>query len=478
MRLVWFRNDLRLADNPALRSCCGKSACAGDEPVAALFIISPTQWRQHKMAPIRQRFMLAQVDMLGRELAALGIPLHLLRVETFAEVPVALADLCRELGVTQLYANQAIEIDEQRRDHAVSAALAEQAVGCHWLNGCCVLPPGRVLTGSGEMFKVFTPFSRAWLKVLDEEGFVIHRAPTARGEPLPWQPLAERDFVDAALGELTADPRWPVGEVEALRRLNIFLEQAVLDYGETRDFPAIAGTSVLSPYLAAGIISPRQCVAALQQRLGYRPQSKAQPGFVWLNELIWREFYRHLLVLIPTLSMNRPFKPETAALPWSWDPDAFAAWCEGRTGYPIVDAAMRCLNTTGWMHNRLRMIVASFLTKDLHIHWRLGEDYFMSRLIDGDLAANNGGWQWAAGTGADAAPYFRVFNPTTQGQRFDPQGEFIRTWVTELADIPAAYVHQPHDWLRLKGRQDYPAPMVDHAVARVRAIEMFRSLEK
>ncbi|MCX0439569.1 deoxyribodipyrimidine photo-lyase [Aeromonas veronii] len=473
MKLVWFRHDLRLADNPALRH-----ACAGDEPVAALFIISPIQWRQHKMAPIRQRFMLAQVDMLGRELAALGIPLHLLRVETFAEVPVALADLCRELGVTQLYANQAIEIDEQRRDHAVSAALAEQAVGCHWLNGCCVLPPGRVLTGSGEMFKVFTPFSRAWLKVLDEEGFVIHRAPTARGEPLPWQPLAERDFVDAALGELTADPRWPVGEVEALRRLNIFLEQAVLDYGETRDFPAIAGTSVLSPYLAAGIISPRQCVAALQQRLGYRPQSKAQPGFVWLNELIWREFYRHLLVLIPTLSMNRPFKPETAALPWSWDPDAFAAWCEGRTGYPIVDAAMRCLNTTGWMHNRLRMIVASFLTKDLHIHWRLGEDYFMSRLIDGDLAANNGGWQWAAGTGADAAPYFRVFNPTTQGQRFDPQGEFIRTWVTELADIPAAYVHQPHDWLRLKGRQDYPAPMVDHAVARVRAIEMFRSLEK
>ncbi len=205
MKLVWFRNDLRLADNPALRH-----GCADDEPVAALFIVSPTQWQQHKLAPVRQRFMLAQVDVLGRELAALGIPLHLLRVETFAEVPAALAELCRELGVTQLYANQAIEIDELRRDQAVTAALAEQAVGCHWLNGCCVLPPGRVLTGSGEMFKVFTPFSRAWLKALDEDGFVIHRAPTARGEPLPWQPLAERDFVDAALGELTADPagRW------------------------------------------------------------------------------------------------------------------------------------------------------------------------------------------------------------------------------------------------------------------------------
>ena len=473
MKLVWFRNDLRLADNPALRHACAE---AGE--VAALFVISPTQWQQHKMAPIRQQFLLAQVDELGKALAAHGIPLHLLRVETFAEMPTALASLSRELGVSQLYANQAIEIDEQRRDLAVSAMLAEQEVSCHWFNGCCVLPPGRVLTGSGEMFKVFTPFSRAWLKALEEDGFVIHRAPAPRAEPLSWQPLAEREWVDGALSEVTPDLRWPVGEVEAQRRLHAFLEQAVLDYGETRDFPAQAGTSILSPYLAAGTISPRQCVGALQQRLGHRPQSKAEPGFVWLNELVWREFYRHLLVLVPTLSMNLPFKPETAALPWSWDPVAFAAWCEGRTGYPIVDAAMRCLNATGWMHNRLRMIVASFLTKDLHIHWRLGEDYFMSQLIDGDLAANNGGWQWAAGTGADAAPYFRVFNPTTQGQRFDPQGDFIRTWVTELADIPAAYVHQPHDWLRLKGGRGYPAPMVDHALARVKAIEMFRNLEK
>ncbi|WP_429234022.1 deoxyribodipyrimidine photo-lyase [Aeromonas salmonicida] len=473
MKLVWFRNDLRLADNPALRHACAE---AGE--VAALFVISPTQWQQHKMAPIRQQFLLAQVDELGRALAALGISLHLLRVETFAEMPTALASLSSELGVSQLYANQAIEIDEQRRDLAVSAMLAEQEVSCHWFNGCCVLPPGRVLTGAGEMFKVFTPFSRAWLKALEEDGFVIHRAPAPRAEPLPWQPLAEREWSYGALGEVTPDPRWPVGEAEAQRRLHAFLEQAVLDYGETRDFPAQAGTSILSPYLAAGIISPRQCVGGLQQRLGHRPQSKAEPGFVWLNELVWREFYRHLLVLVPTLSMNLPFKPETAALPWSWDPVAFAAWCEGRTGYPIVDAAMRCLNATGWMHNRLRMIVASFLTKDLHIHWRLGEDYFMSQLIDGDLAANNGGWQWAAGTGADAAPYFRVFNPTTQGQRFDPQGDFIRTWVTELADIPAAYVHQPHDWLRLKGGRGYPAPMVDHSLARVKAIEMFRNLEK
>ncbi len=468
MKLVWLRNDLRLTDNPALRH-----ACAEEGEVAALFVISTAQWLQHKMAPIRQQFLLAQVDDVGRELAALGIRLHLLHVETFAELPQALAGLCRELGVSQLYANQAIEIDELRRDRAVSHALAAQGIPSHWFNGCCVLLPGRVRTGSGDMFKVFTPFSRAWLKALDQDGFVIHQAPVARGEPVPWVSLLDR-----GLRAPFEDPLWPVGEAEARRRLQLFLERAVFDYGQTRDFPAQAGTSTLSPYLAAGIISPRQCLAALQQRLGYRPLSKEQPGFVWLNELIWREFYRHLLVMVPTLSMNLPFKLETAALPWSWDPQAFAAWCEGRTGYPIVDAAMRCLKATGWMHNRLRMIVASFLTKDLHIHWRLGEDYFMSQLIDGDLAANNGGWQWAAGTGADAAPYFRVFNPTTQGQRFDPQGEFIRTWVHELADIPPSLMHQPHEWLRLKGRTDYPAPMVDHAVARVTAIEMFRQLEK
>ncbi|MGL5453153.1 MAG: deoxyribodipyrimidine photo-lyase [Aeromonas sp.] len=476
MKLVWFRNDLRLADHPALSACCANASPADE--VAALFVISAQQWQQHHMAPRRQRFILAQLDELGRELAALGIELHLVRADTFADVPAALAALSQRLGVTDLYAHQAIELDEQRRDRNVAIALTESEVSCHWFNGCCVLPPGRVLTGGGEMFKVFTPFSRAWLKALDEDGMVVHRAPAVRRAPIRWQPLVTRAEQVAGLGELGLDLLWPVGEAEAIRRLHAFLDQAVLDYGKTRDFPAQAGTSVLSPYLAAGMISPRQCLAALQARLGGRPQSQAQPGFVWLNELIWREFYRHLLAQVPTLSMNLPFKGPTAALPWSWDPAAFMAWCEGRTGYPIVDAAMRSLRATGWMHNRLRMIVASFLTKDLHIHWRLGEDYFMSQLMDGDLAANNGGWQWAAGTGADAAPYFRVFNPTTQGQRFDQDGAFIRRWVSELADVPSPYVHQPHAWLTQQGRDDYPAPMVDHKVARVRAIEMFRNLEK
>ena len=203
---------------------------------------------------------------------------------------------------------------------------------------------------------------------------------------------------------------WPVDEDEVLTRLRDFCARHLRDYGEVRDFPARDGTSRLSPYLALGLLSPRQCLAAIQAELGELPAERGRPGFAWLNELIWREFYQHLLAAHPGLAMGYPFKPETAGITWCHDQRLFEAWARGLTGYPIVDAAMRCLNETGWMHNRLRMVVASFLTKDLHIHWRWGERYFMRHLIDGELAANNGGWQWAASTGADAAPYFRIFN--------------------------------------------------------------------
>lgn len=254
-----------------------------------------------------------------------------------------------------------------------------------------------------------------------------------------------------------------------------FCAEKLRQYDEQRDFPACPGTSRISPYLTLGIISVRQCLAAIEAALGQLPFERGAPGFVWLNELIWREFYQHLLVAFPHVSKHKAFKPETDHIRWLWDDARFTAWCEGKTGYPIVDAAMRCLNQTGWMHNRLRMIVASFLTKDLHIDWRLGERYFMQHLIDGELAANNGGWQWAASTGADAAPYFRIFNPTTQGQRFDEQGQFIKQWLPELELVPAKYIHTPHDWLKVFDPQDsYPAPIVDHSESRTIALALFQ----
>lgn len=468
MQLVWFRQDLRLVDHPALSRACREASLRG-EPVEAVFFITPAQWARHHMAPVRQCFLLARLNVLGAELARLGIRLHCLTVDGFAQIPAALQQLVQASGATALHALTATEHDERARDGAVQAQLA---IPCHFYAGDGVFAPGSLLTGKGEVYRVFTPFSRAWLRKLAQEGFGLLPIPAAAGAPVPWPPL-DLPPAPQALTDMLAP--WPVTEGAAEARLQRFVTEDLLAYPVCRDLPAVPGTARLSAYLAAGMLSPNQCLAALQAQLGQLPLERGAPGFAWLNELIWREFYRHLLVLLPRLSRDQPFNLATRQLAWRQDEADFAAWCQGQTGFPIVDAAMRCLKQTGWLHNRLRMVVASFLTKDLRISWRWGEDYFMSQLIDGDLAANNGGWQWAASTGADAAPYFRVFNPTTQGQRFDPDGDFIRRWLPELARVPGTLIHRPHDWLSAHGLAGtYPSPLVDHAQARLAAIAMFK----
>lgn len=256
-----------------------------------------------------------------------------------------------------------------------------------------------------------------------------------------------------------------------------FCAQGADGYESRRDFPAVDGTSRLSASLATGGLSPRQC---LHRLLAEQPQAlDGGPGSVWLNELIWREFYRHLMTWYPALCKHQPFIRWTKRVAWQENPHYFQAWQKGETGYPIVDAAMRQLNATGWMHNRLRMITASFLVKDLLIDWRLGERYFMSQLIDGDLAANNGGWQWAASTGTDVAPYFRIFNPTTQGERFDRDGEFIRQWLPALRDIPGKAIHEPWRWAEKAGVVlDYPRPIVEHKQARIATLSAYEAARK
>lgn len=473
MRIVfWFRQDLRWLDNPGLQAAAQAASQLGAR-LEALYVATPAQWQAHDKSAIQADLLERRLNELGAQLAALGVPLRVHQVGYFAEVaefmPAFLASTAAD-PVLGLYANRELPPDEIHRDAAVQQRLQALNVTCHWFDERCLLPPGSVLTGQREMFKVYTPFSRAWLRQVWQQGVSLSPTLTSQGPVCAWQPVH--------LDYPKKDSRsWPVAEAEVASLLQQFIQCRVRDYAEQRDRPAAAATSRLSAYLALGILSVRQCVAALQAELGYLPMDAAQPGFAWLNELIWREFYQHLLAAYPRLAMGRTFKAEWQQVPWMADESRFLAWCDGMTGYPLVDAAMRGLKQTGWMHNRLRMIVASFLTKDLQQPWWWGERYFMQQLIDGELAANNGGWQWSAGTGADASPWFRIFNPTTQSEKFDPEGQFIRHYLPELAAVPVAYIHAPQAWLAAHGlAHTYPAPLVDHAKARQITLAMFKSV--
>jgi deoxyribodipyrimidine photo-lyase len=467
--LVWFRADLRVHDNFALAAACRSSAAS----VKALFIATPEQWSSHAMAPRQASYLKAHLNALQQTLAEKGIPLIYREVKDFSASVDAVACVCKEEKVSHLFYNYQYEINERLRDADVEKALPD--VAFQGFDDSVILAPGSVMTGNHEMYKVFTPFKNAYLRRLKEDLPECVAAPRVRDSgplsgtlPTLSVDYPQEDF-DAAL--------FPADEKSALAQLRHFCQHHAGEYEEQRDFPAIEGTSRLSPCLALGVLSPRQC---LHRLLAEQPDAlNGGKGAVWLNELIWREFYRHLMTYHPDLCKHRPFIPWTDKVKWNDAPELLKAWQEGKTGYPVVDAAMRQLNHTGWMHNRLRMIVASFLVKDLLIDWRCGEHYFMSQLIDGDLAANNGGWQWAASTGTDAAPYFRIFNPTTQGERFDTQGDFIRQWLPELVDVPGKAIHDPWSWADKKGIQlHYPRPVVDHKQARTATLAAYEAARK
>ncbi|SLM63837.1 MULTISPECIES: deoxyribodipyrimidine photo-lyase [Dickeya] len=477
--LVWFRHDLRLTDNLALSAACENPTAQ----VEAVFIATPGQWARHAMSPRQAAFLQANLGMLQQALQEKGIPLHYHQCDDFAGTVEWLAAFCHERQVTTLFYNRQYEWNECQRDRQLEQALSGRTE-CRGFDDSLLLPPGSVVTGSGEMYKVFTPFRAAFIRRLLQSEVRSLPAPAARQQgECPIQPLTPFSYPTQCLARPEAfTPQgadFPAGEQAALQRLRQFCREQVAQYHQRRDLPALNATSQLSPYLALGVISPRQCINRLRME---HPEVLTQPesgAFSWFNELVWREFYRHLLVFSPALCRHQPFIGWTRHIAWREAPQELLAWQRGETGYPIVDAAMRQLNATGWMHNRLRMICASFLVKDLLIDWRAGERYFMEQLLDGDLAANNGGWQWAASTGTDAAPYFRIFNPTTQGERFDPQGDFIRRWVPELAMIPGKAVHQPHVWAVRQRRQlAYPSPMVDHKQARVRTLAAFEAAKR
>lgn len=469
-QLVWFRADLRVVDHLPLTL-----ACQAGEPVHAVFVLSPGQWRSHNLGLPKLDFWARSLAALADALAHKGITLHLLQVDSFAELPAALLHLAQSLKCRRVLWHREYGWDERERDRLTADILRAAGLETDVADDRCLVMPESVTTGGGTPYKVFSAFKRNWLQQLMAQWqpprAALRKRPGAMASPAGALPSGEAwgfDADDSRLPELHR--LWPAGEAEAARRLQVFLRDRVADYGTARDFPAQAGTSGLSPYLSVGSISARQCVAGWLNAAGGDWHHPALQ--VWLNELAWRDFYHYVMWHFPKVSRNQPFVDKTRRLAWRQDPEAFAAWCDGRTGVPIVDAAMRQLRATGWMHNRLRMVVAMYLTKNLLIDWRLGEAFFMQQLVDADFAANNGGWQWSASTGTDAAPYFRVFNPVSQSQRFDAEGAFIRRWLPVLAHLDNRQIHLPKPALR----GDYPAPLVDLKLSRQQAIDAFAAL--
>ncbi|WP_347901993.1 deoxyribodipyrimidine photo-lyase [Pseudomonas purpurea] len=470
MQLIWLRSDLRLHDNTAL------AAAAARGPSVTVYLISPEQWLAHDDAACKVDFWLRNLSLLSQALNHLNIPLLIRRAPHWDDAPGVLARLCRELKAQALHVNEEYGIHESRRDLAVARAVEAQGCTFHSYLDQLLFKPGSVLTKTGTCFQVFSQFRKVCYSRLHGSLPNLIAAPNAQAatginpDPVPSQ-VEGFATPDEPVRQL-----WPAGEAEARRRLETFADQQIDYYQSERDFPARPGTSQLSAYLAAGVISPRQCLhAALQTNQGEFDSGNVG-AVTWINELLWREFYKHILVGYPRVSRHRAFRPETEALAWRDAPEELAAWKEARTGLPIIDAAMRQLLETGWMHNRLRMVVAMFLTKNLLIDWREGERFFMQHLIDGDLAANNGGWQWSSSTGTDSAPYFRIFNPLSQSAKFDADGLFIKHWMPELAGLNKKDIHNPAAMGGLFGVANYPLPIVNLSTSRERALAAFKNL--
>lgn len=463
----WIRRDLRLTDNQALAA-----AMRSADQVIPLFILDPFFARSPYVAEKRLAFLVGGLAELDAALRQRGSRLIVRQGEPTA----VLTHLLAETNAHAIFAEADYSAYARRRDTAVSHTLP-----LHLTDGLVVHHPATLTKQDGTPYTVFTPFKKNWLA----QSFRTRPLPAPTHIPTPPQ------LASLPLPILPIPATFPPGEAEAHRRLATFTQTSphpltlspphpISAYAAQRDQLAEPATSQLSPYLRFGMISTRRAAWAAQDALAAAPDADAARGAeTWLSQLIWREFYTAILYHFPHVARGS-FRPAYDAIPWRNDPAEFAAWQAGQTGYPVVDAAMRQLTQTGWMPNRARMIVASFLVKDLLIDWRWGERFFMQQLVDGDPANNNGGWQWTAGTGTDAAPYFRIFNPVSQGQKFDPHGRYLRTWLPELAHLPDAYLHAP--WLMppleqqrlgfVHGR-DYPAPIVDHTQARARTLAAY-----
>ncbi|KAG0227896.1 hypothetical protein BGW41_003641 [Actinomortierella wolfii] len=466
--LMWFRTDLRLKDNRALHAASVRSK-VGNRNLIALFIVSEKEWEQHDEAPIKIDFWMRNLAKLKELLNNLAIPLVVKRADTPESVTSIVESVVKEMDISHVFWNAELMVDERRRDRRVKKALL--ALPNTVVEECddqCVIPPKEITTKTGNPYCVFSPFRNTWSTMVETNPHYLELS----DEPSANPEEAKKLYADIFAAPVPSshphslDPElmkelYPAGEEAAHRKLKEFLEKKAKHYHETRDFPYEDGSSSLSPYISAGILSTRQCVAAARAANNNKIMIGNEGLKTWIKELIWR-----------------PFQPITEHMRWTADQRRFQMWTQGKTGYPIVDAGMRQLNTVGYMHNRVRMIVACFLVKDLFVNWQKGEKYFMNNLIDGDLPSNNGGWQWCASTGTDAQPYFRIFNPVLQSQRFDPKGDYIRKWVPELKQLSEKHIHDPYHTLSAKdfAKLGYSKPIVDHADSKKKFQEEFKRI--
>jgi deoxyribodipyrimidine photo-lyase len=457
-------------------------------PLIAVFIVSPEDYRAHLTSAVRVDFELRTLGFLRGELGERDIPLVVESVEKRGDVGAVLLGLCREWGAKHLFCNLEYEVDELRRETRIVRKGVEEGVAVEVLHDDVVVPPGECKSGAGKQYSVYSPWYRNWVKYLHDHPHLLKDSPP----PEPNPPIARTTFASLfhtpipsapPNKSLTEEEReryahlWPAGEHAAHQRLSLFLSEKIQSYKSTRNFPAQNSTSLLSVHFSTGTLAARTAIRSARDYNTSNSLDKGNEGITtWISELAWRDFYKHVLCHWPYVCMSKPFKYEYSDIEWEYNEEQFEAWKEGRTGFPIVDAAMRQMRYMGWMHNRCRMIVGCFLAKDLLLDWRMGERYFMECLIDGDFGSNNGGWGFCASTGVDPQPYFRIFNPLLQSEKFDEGGEFIRKWVPELRDVEGKAVHDPYG--RKAGgiaeRNGYPRPIVDHRLARERALERYK----
>ena len=460
--LFIFNSDLRLKNNPAL-----SNASLNGSSLTTVFIFNPKKWNNHNESNLKIAFQIEHLKELSEKLKNLNIPLKIINANGIEDESKKIIDFVKKNEIQEVFINKEYGVNEMQRDETLQKDLERMNKKLN-IYDSSIFHPDSIKTQSDTFFKVFTPFSRAFRSKLMKKKIEVSELPKRQEHAISVSDKIESFKLDKNDQEIFN--QYEIGEEKALEKLESFIDHKILNYKENRDFPSLDGTSALSPYLSSGILSSGQCIFYVFQKY-----SEDEIGVkTWINEIIWREFYKYILFHNPRVSKNLSFSEKYDKFPWLNNEDSFISWSKGQTGVPIIDAAMRQLNATGWMHNRLRMIVAMYLTKNLLIDWRKGEKYFMNKLIDGDFASNNGGWQWSASTGVDAAPYFRIFNPITQSEKFDKEGTFIKKWIPEIA--AAKNIHDPSTEERKE--MGYSYHLVDLKESRKKAIEQFSGFSK